>query len=276
MAAWLFLEPSVRLIVFALAVIAFLIVVALHRRLDGWINRFTIYLDLQVDQLARLELDWSHLPHAAASEDRLPLDIDLDLTGPRSMHLMLDLAVSAEGSQRLSYWLTHPQPDLPAIAQRQAVVQELKPLRRFRQRLLLNLRLISKEPLQGKRLLDWLEVPVPPRLGRLLLASLVITALNLVLLLVWAFQGGTAYWIFSFLLLLAFYNFNAGALKEFLAAVVLLDGELDRFSALLRYLERYPLRSSPHLEGLLKPFRNAAVSPSKRMRQVKLVTSGWG
>lgn len=275
-AAWLLLEPSARRIVFVLAVIAFLIVVALHRRLDGWINRFTIYLDLQKDQLARLELDWSHLPHAAVSEDRLPLDIDLDLTGPRSLHLLLDLAVSSEGSQRLAFWLTHPQPDLPAIAERQAVVQELKPLRRFRQRLLLNLRLMSSEPLQGKRLLDWLEVPVPPRLGRLLLASLVLTALNLVLLLLWAFQGGTAYWIFSFLLLLAFYNFNAGALKEFLAAVVLLDGELDRFSALLRYLERYPLRNAPHLEELLSPFRHAAVSPSKRLRQVKLVTSGVG
>ena len=58
--------------------------------------------------------------------------------------------------------------------------------------------------------------------------------------------------------------------------MVALDGELDKFAVLLRYLERYRLAGKPHLTRLLAPFRDPENPPSRRLRQFKLVTAGVG
>ncbi len=273
---WLWFEPGAARLVGAISGLVFVVVILLHRRVEKAVQRYEIWLDLQKDQLARLELHWERLPHSPAIPDRSPLDIDLDLTGPRSLHQLLDLAVSVEGSQRLASWLTHPTPEVQQIAVRQAVVSELKPLRRFRQRLLLNLRLVTREPLSGARLVEWLELSVPPKLKWLLLAGAALSILDLVLLILFIQQKLPAYWIFTFIAYAAFYFFNAGPLKEFLEAVIGLDRELDKFAVLLRYLEGYPLYGKPQLLRFLAPFRDPQRTPSARLRKIKLVTVGVG
>lgn len=275
-AAWLTLAPTVARLVSAAAILAFGVVVWLHRRLDGQMRRYTIWLDLQKDQLARLNLDWQRLPVNPLPAPRSPLDIDLDLTGPRSLHQLLDLSLSREGSQRLADWLTDPHPDIAQIADRQPVVKELKEMRRFRQRLLLNLRLVSKEQLNGARLLQWLQAAVPGQLVWLLIAGFCLTTLNIILLALFIQQKLPAYWVFSFLVSQVFYYLNVGQLKPYLEAVVELDAELDKFSRLLLYLEGYPLRNRPALEKLLTPFRNPEYLPSRILRRIKWVTAGVG
>jgi hypothetical protein len=276
--AWAALDPFYARLVLAIAILAFLTVVFLHRRLGNWITRFTIWLDLAREQLARLNQDWEHIPQTGGGGlARGALDIDLDLTGPRSLHHLLDLAVSAEGSQRLASWLTRPDPQVAQITERQQVVQELKGMPRFCQRLLLNLRLVSSEQLRGSRLLEWLQVEIPAaRLYWLTLAGSIFTAVNLILF-VLNIQGRLpAYWIFSFIIYLAFYYFTAGSLHEFLNAVAEMDPELDKFSALLRYLQRYPLGGQPHLARLCAPFRDPENLPSAQLRNIKLATIGVG
>jgi hypothetical protein len=44
------------------AVGLFVLVLALHRRLSRWIERFSIWRDLRLAQLARLSLDWNAIP----------------------------------------------------------------------------------------------------------------------------------------------------------------------------------------------------------------------
>ena len=79
-----------------LAVLVFLGVVALHRRVENAIRRFSIWRELRLSQLARLQLDWEKIPPPVLTgfEKRTPLDIDLDLTGhplpsPPSGHIHL-------------------------------------------------------------------------------------------------------------------------------------------------------------------------------------------
>ena len=278
--AWLMFGPSDDRLVIAPAVLVvavFMSVVYLHRRLEGWIARYKIWLALTKDQLARLTLDWERLPTSHPYNPRSSQDIDLDLTGLRSLHQLLDLAVSQEGSIRLAGWLTHPTPDTALIEGRQAVVKELAPLRRFRMRLLLNLRLVSKEQLNGAGLLEWFQVELPAgRLKWLLLAGSLFTLTNLILFIL-NIQGLIpAYWVFSFAAYLGFYYFTAKGLTEYLEAVVHLDRELDKFGALLRYLERYPLPRQPDLANLLVPFRDPQNLPSDILRGVKWTTAGVG
>ncbi|MFM8321713.1 MAG: hypothetical protein ACKOC5_12440, partial [Chloroflexota bacterium] len=268
-------------IMFGLSAAMFLAIVALHRRLDGWRQRFSTWRDLRRAQLARLQLDWTALPPAAGAENAAPgaercaLDIDLDLSGPRSLHRLLDLAISEQGSRRLAAWLCSGQPDPAAIAQRQAVARELAGLPRFRDRLLLALRLISKEPLRGDRLLDWLKVESSlPRLRRLLWIGAALTTLNALLFGLGMLELIPPVWPISFTIYLAFYL--GTRLSELLDATARLDTQLDTFSALLRHLESYPLPGRPHLAGMLAPFRTPGRLPSAQVRRVKAITAAIG
>jgi hypothetical protein len=271
------LSAATARLVFLAAGLLFAGIVFLHRRVDGWIARFQISVDNRKTQLARLELDWARIPLSPGTPTRSSLDIDLDLSGPRSLHHLIDLAVSLEGSACLRRWLTHPEPAADQASARQQVVAELAGLPRFRDRLLLTLRLASKDLLHGERLLAWLDAPYPARRLRwLLLIGSLFAATNLALF--WLNIAGfvPAYWPLTLLLYFIFYNFNAPFLRAFLESVVDLDNELAKFRLLLSHLETYPVGARPGLLRLLAPFRDPQELPSRLVRRIKWVTAGVG
>jgi hypothetical protein len=285
-AFWLaaaFGSPLVSRLVGAAAVGMFIMTVALHRRLDRWIARYKIWREIQQQEWARLILDWENFPApttgfgqrgACASES---LAIDLDLTGPRSLHHLLDLAVSEEGSARLAGWLCQGAPDLEQLASRQAIVRELAGMRRFRDRLLLNLRMVSRERLKGADLLSWLEVPLPAgRLGWLLLMGSLLVIVNLVLLVLNLSGALPPFWALTVVFYLGLIFGNTRTIGPFLEAVVDLDRALDRFAGLLRYLEGDHYLRAPHLAQLCSPFRDPTNLPSAHLRRIKWVTAAVG
>src|SRR5258707_11435668 len=85
-----------------------------------------------------------------------PFAIDLDLTGDRSVTHLLTTAVSYEGSLRLQEWLLAPTPAPTISLARQALVRELVPLARFRDKLSLNALLAERKGNQQSVLLQWL------------------------------------------------------------------------------------------------------------------------
>ena len=257
------------------AVVAFNAAVFLHRRLDGWSATLQTWRAIQANQLARLELNWAHLPpspHSPNPQQMTP-DVDLDLTGPRSLHNLLDLSVSREGGRLLASWLTQPTPDLEQIQARQALVRELAPMRRFRDRLLLVFKRVSKELLEGQKLLDWLKEDIPARRLNWALPLATAWAIVDIALFVLNVTGRLpAYWILTLSLYGVFYFHELPLVGKFLEAVVVLDKELDKFRALLHYLEGYRLNGRPQLERFLSPFRDPRQRPSVQLRQIKLVT----
>jgi len=264
--------------VFLISLGVFLVVVGLHRRLDASIDRLSIWIGLRRTQLARMNLDWDQLPPPLALPfPRTSLDIDLDITGPRSLHQLVDLSVSSEGSQRLAGWLTDPTPDLIQIGERQAVVRELSEMPRFRDRLLLNLHLVSREELKGSRLIKWLSVAYQDKaLGWSLLAGSLLAILNGFLFALHSLDLTPPLWPYTWVLYAAFYFANANRLEEFLNSVVDLDRELDKFRSLLHQLEEYPIENHPALASLCAPFRDPDHLPSWEIRRIKWVTSMVG
>ena len=262
------------------SVLLFAGVVALHRQLDGRIARFSIWKDLRAGQLARMKLDWEHVqpvPPYPANRERSPLDVDLDITGPRSLHHLIDLSVSQEGSQRLASWLTQATPDPQLIEKRQHIVRELVDLPRFRDRMLLNLRLVSQEQLRGENLLRWLAVDYPAgRLKGMVIAGALLAGVNLALFLLNSFGKLPPYWLLSLTVYFSFYFFNSRIIGEFLGAVVELDKELGKFRALLVHLETFPYGKHRHLADLCAPFRDPKNPPSAQLKRIKMVTAGAG
>ena len=257
------------------AVAAFAGAVFLHRRLDGWTSTLRTWREIQASQLARMELDWSHLPPASQPPNptQMTPDQDLDLIGPRSLHNLLDLSVSRQGSRLLASWLTQPTPDLDQIKMRQALVRELAPMQRFRDRLQLVFKRVSKEALEGQKLLDWLNEDIPAkRLNWALPLATVWAIVDIVLFLLYVTGQLPAYWILTLSLYGVFYFHELPLVGKYLETVVGLDKELDKFQALLRYLENYRLHGRPSLETFLNSFRDPRRRPSVQLRQIKLVT----
>jgi hypothetical protein len=264
---------------FAGALIVFSIVVFLHRRLDAWIGKLKIWRDLRQDQLARLNLEWDRIPLSRLAADRrqIALETDLDLTGSHSLHQLIDTSFSRNGSRLLADWLSTPVIDPAVVAQRQPVVRELVPLRRFRDRLQLTFRLVSREQLDGDKLLLWLKEDLSAgRLNRVLAVSTLLVVADIVLFVLNQVGLLPPYWIISLVVYIAFYFFNSQWLEKFLAALVQLNNEMGKFRTIFRYLEDHSYQNCPHLAGLCAPFRSRENRPSVRMRQVNWVTAGIG
>ena len=64
-----------------------------------------------------------------------PFETDLDITGERSLHRLIDCAVTKEGSDTLRSWLLRVRPDPQIIEHRQMLVRELKDHVLFRDKL---------------------------------------------------------------------------------------------------------------------------------------------
>jgi hypothetical protein len=263
-------------IVFLLASVVFTALVIAHRRLDRQETRLRLLGEYTRQQAARRSLEWGGIPApTAVIEPRLPHDIDLDLTGPRSLHHLLDTAISRQGSARLAAWLTSDTPNPAKIAARQAVVGELAQRPSFRQHLTLIFRLISRQPLDAEKLLAWLQTPCDAaRIKRFLPIATPLALVNVALFGLNLAANWPPLWALTSMLYGLLYAANLNAIGEFLGAIVRLDDELTPFQAVLRYLERYPYGKASHLAELCTPFRMG--SPTQQLRRLKWVTAMAG
>ncbi|MCI0692861.1 hypothetical protein L0337_12760 [candidate division KSB1 bacterium] len=265
-------------IAIALGLLVFNIVAHYHRRLDKAMARHKIWLQLKTAQRGRMQLDWQVIPSPpfAHTENDHPFAGDLDLAGQKSLQHLIDLAISREGSQRLKNWLfaAVPQPEL--IQPRQTLVRELAPMSRFRDKLLLNLAAVMREPLQGKKFLAWLQQETPQSSRWLLPVFWALAALNIALFLLAQFGLAPRYWLITLFIYGGLYLMNAERIKEIFEEAIFLDEELNKLGALLLYLEKYPYGKNLHLKNLCQPLWSAKKHPSAQMKKIKLIVTAIG
>ncbi len=259
--------------------VIFLVVVFYHRRLDSWMRKFEYWQELSRQDLARSQLDWQALPYRPlpAQRQQSSLEIDLDLTGARSLHHLLDQAISEQGSLLLADWLCHPEPDPDSIYARQGIVRELAANPHFGNRLQLIFRLVSRERIQGERMLAWLKAGAPSQSLRwsLPLATL-LSLLTLGLFLANAIWSWPPYWMISAIFYLFFYSLTGKENMEILDQVARLDVELGKLKPVLRYLERASYNRMPATGQLCSAFHSPENPPSAILSSLKWVTSAVG
>jgi ABC-type multidrug transport system fused ATPase/permease subunit len=268
------------LVVALISLIVFSVVASLHRKVERSIARHNILLHISATQTARIELDWARIPavqgQATASDGEHPFAIDLDITGERSLHQLLNTAVSYEGSARLQAWLLQTQPDEQAILNRQALVQELAGMTRFRDRLTLKSILAARnaaEQWEGQRLLNWLDQPTLASASTLLTTFGVATALSTITiaLIILNIIGllPPQYWIVAGLVSLGWFfakNKERGAMFD--DAFFLRDA-FAQISSVFAYLESYPYGQHTRVKQLCQPFfANREHSPSRLLRDI--------
>ena len=106
--------------------IVFTVVTIFHNRVKDSLTRNSLLIEIKQVQIARILLDWDHLPPADSTAHPIPghpFETDLDITGERSLQRLLDCAVTQEGSARLKSWLLSVRPDIESIERRQRLVE---------------------------------------------------------------------------------------------------------------------------------------------------------
>ncbi len=263
-----------------LTLLAFGIVAHYHSRIDSSLARHALWRHIKAAHVARMTLDWAYIPpvYTEPASGSHPFEIDLDISGPRSLHQLLNTAISREGSLRLRSWLLATTPDLSTIQQRQALVRELAPLTRFRDRLILKSLLASgrvSEELEGKRLLNWLQQQeVSSALLPLLWVSTALNVLTFLLLVLMFVLHIPQYWTFSLAAAVLLFFATGNLRGDVFADANYLTYGFATLSSIFAYLETYPYGNHRLLKALCEPFfRDRAQGPSRLLNRTARISS---
>jgi hypothetical protein len=246
----------------------FLIVAAYHNRLESRLHRLRLWKQIKLVHLARLRLDWSHIPaRPSSAPEHHPYAKDLDLIGPHSLLHLLDTTVSSHGQARLASWLLEQPPGPDQWLLRRRLVQELIPRSLFRDRLGLEAQLIGEQEINGRRLEAVLNHAVGfPHLTTVLAIQTLLAAATLGLGLSALLDWLTNYWMWSFAAYALLYFWTDQG-EELLEHAVGVHFELEKLGAVLGFVERHARANRTALAVLWAPLLAPGVNPPQLVRE---------
>jgi len=273
-------------------VIEFSIVTVFHNKVRDSLTRNALLIEIKKVQIARIHLDWEHIPlgdplaHPIAGH---PFETDLDITGERSLHRLLDSAVTKEGSERLRSWLLNPRPDPNLIERRQALVQELKTHSWFRDKLQL-LSAVARtnigpaRPRAGastlwnsSKLVDWLERT--ERKGSLLptvVLLFILSALNIACIVLAYFEVIPPIWPLTFVVYTGTMLLKQSRIATAWGELQELEKTLTHFRVVFRYLESRCYANTPGIANICAPFVDESRRPSVEMKRLGRLAAALG
>lgn len=264
---------------FALFLAGFLIVSYRHQQLKSRLQRLAGWEKLKAANLARLRLDWPHIPeviHPPPSGH--PYASDLDLTGPHSLLALIDTTFSSNGRDRLHTWVLHPPhpgTDSWDWPQRQALIKELRPLSLVRDRCVLASRLISPEPINGTRIASLLERSVGiPSLPKIVPLAFLLTGATWTLGLWTLLTGVPNYWLVPLALYVGLYFYHAGTIHALFGRVLSLHVELEKLVQVLAVVERHRFPGCPTVRRICAAFLSDKDRPSRTLKQIGRICQG--
>jgi hypothetical protein len=290
--AWQLTGGRSALVLAGLFLITFIIVASFHNRVLESIKRTSLMLEIKKVQIARINLDWHQMPLTDSStpEPDHPFEIDIDVTGERSLHRLLDTAVTKDGSRRLKSWLLNSTPNGAVIAKRQALVHELEKLSLFRDKLHLyaaivsdqdarhpGSRTIQRERWDSSTLIAWLEFAVAKdSLRTTVILLTLIAAVNLALFLLATLNLIPHLWPLTFLIYVGVMIARQNRIARAWGEVQDLEKTLRRFGAVFKYLESRRCRGLSELAQVCAPFLDSRRRPSAELWKIERIAAALG
>lgn len=263
-----------------LVLFCFSIVAHYQGIVDRSIVRHRIWLRIKQTHVARMQLHWETIPRTDIGEPSTehPFEIDLDITGERSLHQLLNTAVSREGALLLRDWLLNTVPNLATIKQRQVLISELISMTRFRDKLTLKSMLASRraaQHLEGQRLLHWLEQPDPSgSLIPLMCTSSLLTLLTLILLMLTFTINLPQYWLLTLLCVIVLFYSTGKQRGDLFEDAYYLRDAFATLSGVFAFLEQYPYGGHERLRAFCQPFfADEAQRPSLLLRRIARIAA---
>jgi MutS domain V len=286
-----FAGSTVAWFVAALLAILFAIVTIFHTRVRDSITRNSLLIEIKQVHIARINLDWDHIPATAPDPPTTghPFESDLDITGQRSLHRLLNCAVTKEGSERLKSWLLNPTPEAQSMQHRQKLVRELKGHFVFRDKLQLLsafARISSAGPARSKTgashwnskiLVDWIKQSGPKKslLPTLILLT-ILAVLNLVCVWLWLYDLIPRIWPLVFLIYVAVSLLSQRKIATAWDELQGLEKALTHFKAVFGYLESRCYQNTPGLAEICSSFGEEGKQPSVEFRKLGRLAAALG
>jgi hypothetical protein len=266
-------------VVAVLLAILFSVVTVFHNRVRDSLTRNALLADIKQTHIARIRLDWDRIPPGDLSPSRLsehPFETDLDITGERSLHRLLDCAVTREGSDRLKTWLLNERPEPQLIEHRQTLVRELKQHSVFRDKLQLlsAVARLTNTPAQdtpshwnSRILIEWIERTTPnssllPTVVFLSLLSL----LNITSIVLSYFHLIPRIWPIVFLIYMGAMLLRQARVASAWDDLLQLEKALTHFKVVFGYLESRRYQNTPGLAEICSAFVDKGKRPSHEMK----------
>lgn len=265
-----------------LAIFIFLFVFGItsfiHHRFKQSIRRYRLWQSIKTEHLNRSVLNWEGIPQKNYTMDNHhPFAIDLDIIGKHSLHRLIDNTTSLDAGERILSWLLNQNLSPDVIIHRQKLVRELIPLHRFRDKLTLQSNLISGEPFDGNKFMNWLNRLNDNVPGRFFLSSLIGLALINIILFTMNFIGWIpTYYTISFLTYILLFISKMKFIGNVFWQAIALNDEIRKISHTLLFLEKYPLAANSLTSKLLSPIRKQKDKPSRYLRRLLLLISLFG
>lgn len=275
-AAWL---------VAALLAIVFSIVTVYHNRVRDSLTRNSLLIEIKQVHIARIQLEWERVPPAdplASPIPGHPFETDLDITGERSLHRLLDCAVTKEGSERLKSWLLSPRPEPELIKRRQGLVRELKGHYVFRDKLQL-LSAVARSNTgrrslwNSKILVDWLarDEHKDSLLPTIVVFSL-LSALNIMCIVLASLQLIPPVWPITFVIYVGAMLLRQSRVATAWGELQELEKALSHFQVVFGYLESRSYENTPGLAQICAPFAEEGKQPSREIRRLGRIAAALG
>jgi hypothetical protein len=284
------------LILAALGLLVFIVVAVYHSQVRDSLNRNALMLNIKEIQVARINLDWEQLPRSDQSSPepehlpKHPFATDLDVTGERSLHRLLDNAVTKEGSRTLKSWLLNNRPDPLIIEQRQILVRELEGLSIFRDKLQLLAAIArrdSKSQPKAKQsqldqwdshaLVAWIEHEgFKASLRSTVILLGILAATNIILIVLAVANLVPHLWPIVILIYAGVMIAKQARTATAWGEVQDLEKGLRRFGAVFQYLESRRYSGRPQLAEVCAPFLDRAKRPSAELRRIERIAAALG
>ena len=270
----------------ALLALVFSVVTVYHNRVRDSLTRNSLLIEIKQVQIARIQLDWERIPPADLSAPTVsghPFETDLDLTGERSLHRLIDGAVTREGSERLKSWLLSARPDAELIERRQALIRELKAHHGFRDKLQL-LSAVARLN-TGRRTSLWNSKILVEWIARderkdSLLPTVVylsaLSALNITCIVLASLHLIPPLWPLTFVIYAGAMILNQSRIATAWGELQELEKALTHFQVVFGYLESRSYKNTPGLARICAPFAEEGKQPSHEIRRLGRLAAALG
>jgi hypothetical protein len=258
----------------AIFIIAFFIAVFFHNKVTTSIARHKILLNLKLQNIARIKLDWEILaPKENIVVENHPFASDLDILGKNSLYRLLDTTVSQEGEECLLGLLLEKKPELAKILKRQSIIKELKNLNVLRNKIILDIQILKKpkeHKWHGKKILPWVAQDEDlGQLKKVLNTATFLLVTSYILFILSSFLIPALYWKLSFALYAIHFFLNDKHVKTFFKDAINLEYEIRKLYSVIGKLEKFDFGNYKNLTEFCQVFKKEEVRPSEYVRRIK-------
>ena len=261
-----------------------------HTKVRNSLTRNSLLINIKQVQIARIRLDWDKIPPGDPSAHPVvghPFETDLDITGERSLHRLLDSAVTKEGSDRLKSWLLNPRPDMDLIKHRQTLVEELRGHHVFRDKLQLLsavARLDTGPPRarasnlwNSSILVEWLtRSEQKSSLLPTVIFLFALSVLNITCIVLAALEVIPQIWPLTLLLYVGSMLLLQTGIKSAFGELQDLEIALAHFQIVFRYLESRSYKNTPGVAAICAAFTDKSKRPSVEMKRLGRLAAALG